>query len=119
MTRRIVVIDADQPIRALVSEWLTDAGYAVLAQPAPAPVAEVVHLVVLDLVNLRHSGRQTVDDVRRLFDAVPIVGLSTQVNTSLPGHAQAAYRLGLDLLLAKPCGRDEMLGSLRALLKTA
>ena len=119
LCHRIAVIDADDDIRALICEWLTDAGYGVLAQAAPVAPADAVHLVVLDLVHLRHSGRQAVAGARRLFVGVPILGLSTQLVASLPVHAQAVVQLGLDHLLAKPCRRDELVACVRILLGTA
>lgn len=116
LPRRIAVIDADGGFRDLVCEWLNEAGYSALALPVPIALTGAVHLVVLDLAHLRHSGRQTVAGVRRLFVGVPILGLSTQLVGHLPAYAQAALQLGLDHLLAKPCQRDELIACVRTML---
>jgi CheY-like chemotaxis protein len=112
MMPTIVIIEEDTAMRALICEWLRGEGYDVLPRPAVDAGAEAAldaHLVIADLPNLRSSGAQAVREVRRRYPYSQVVGLSTQLDKSLPGDSHLARRFGVRHLVTKPCSRDELI----------
>lgn len=114
-----IVMDEDEPSRALLAEWLSDAGYRV----REASLREVscdggaaVDLVLIDLPKLRLNGAELIACVRAAQPGAALLGLSTQVQESLPPASALVRRLGLCQLLAKPCTRDELLAAAAAAL---
>ena len=108
----VIVVDEDEPLRALLAEWLTAAGYRVReATLRDIDTGGAVELVVIDLPQLRLHGAQMVARVRVARPGSALLGLSTQVRVSLPPHSVLVRELGLSRLLAKPCSRDELLSA--------
>ena len=108
----VIVMDEDEPLRALLAEWLTAAGYRVReASLHDIDTGEAVELVVIDLPRLRQQGAELLLRVRAARPEAALLGLSTQVRESLPAGSRLARELGLSRLLAKPCSREELLGA--------
>lgn len=106
----VVVIEEDMGMRALIGEWLTDAGYRVdprLEAAAPQPG---VALVIVDVANPR-AAEARLQGVREAYPAAALIGLSAQLGRSLPVGASSARMLGLHQLLAKPCTRHELMAA--------
>lgn len=109
----VVVIEEDIGMRALIGEWLTDAGHCV-EPPAGAAVPQPgVALVVVDVANPR-TAQARLHGVRTAYPSAVLVGLSAQLGQSLPNGSTSARALGLRQLLAKPCTRSELLGAVDA-----
>jgi len=112
----VVVLDDNAPIRELMAEWLAAAGHTVLdARGLSAEDASHVHLVLLDLPMLRDGVATLVGRVRARYGAAAVLGLSAHSTVSLAPGSPKARELGLDGLLAKPCGRGELLEAVHAL----
>ena len=108
----VIVMDEDEPLRALLAEWLSAEGYRVReAELREIDQGEAVELVVLDLPRLRLHGAALVARVRSVCPGAALLGLSTQVQESLPFGSVLVRELGLIALLAKPCSRDELLAA--------
>ena len=115
---RILVIDQDEPSRALLREWLCAEGHEVVdLAPAQARGAVAVDLVLVDLPRLRQRMAERVREVRALYPQAAIIGLSTQVPCSLPDDSALPGALGLHQLLGKPGSRDELLHAVGAALR--
>ncbi len=116
----VVVIEFDPLVRDLLAEWLEEAGLRVqhhsCGEPLPLSLTEI-HVVIVDIVNLRQGGRETVDRVRGVFPGIPLLGLSTQARDGLAADCDAAVALGLDMLLPKPCKRTTLLTAVRELVR--
>lgn len=110
---KVVVIEEDIAMRALIGEWLMGEGYEVRALStvdASRGGGDLsTQLVVVDLVNLRSQGAQAIDAVQLRFPDARVIGMSTQVGRSLGANSEALRGLGLVRLLAKPCEREELL----------
>jgi DNA-binding NtrC family response regulator len=110
---KVVVIEEDIAMRALIGEWLVGEGYEVRAvSPVDASRGEndlSAELVIVDLVNLRSQGVKEIGAIQRRFPCARVIGMSTQVGRSLSGNSEALRGLGLVRLLAKPCEREELL----------
>ena len=110
---KVVVIEEDVAMRALIGEWLVGEGHDVRAlstvDSSRGGGDSSTQLVVVDLVNLRSQGAQAIDAVQRRFPQAKVIGMSTQVGRSLGGSSEMLRGLGLVRLLAKPCEREELL----------
>jgi len=116
----VIVIDEDEPLRALLVEWLVVAGHADARAVAPGELgADLgggwVELVVIDLP--RKSPRVLLGRVRAAWPDAGLLGLSTQVRASLPPASPVVRELGLVGLLAKPCSREELLAAVAEALR--
>lgn len=112
----VVVLDDNAPIRELMTEWLQAAGHRVVdaRQLSPTDVL-AVRLVLLDLPMLRDGVPTLVARVRARYATAAVLGLSAHSTVSLAPGSPKAQELGLDGLLAKPCGRDELLAAIAVL----
>ena len=111
----IVVIDGDDLMRALLTEWLVDAGYSVCdVAPATLPRVGRTDLVILDMYMPRHAGAEFVRRIQQIYPNTPIIALSTQFRAGLDASACAAQALGVRRLVPKPCMRGDLLDAVRA-----
>ena len=112
----IVIIEEDDLIRGLLTEWLTGAGYAVRERGA-APAG--VDLVIVDLYMPRQAGGDAVRAVQQAHPGTPVIAMSAQFRPGLDCSAGAAHALGVDKLVCKPFTREDLLGAVRALIGPA
>jgi DNA-binding response OmpR family regulator len=115
---RVLVVDDDEDIRALVRALLERAGYSVdeadsgraalrnLFSSAPA-------LVILDVTMPDLDGYQTLERIRDLSD-VPVIMLTARTQELEKVRGLSA---GADDYVAKPFGRQELLARVQALLR--
>ncbi|EGI78106.1 DNA-binding transcriptional response regulator [Hylemonella gracilis] len=117
MLEWVIVIEFDPLVRALLVEWLEEIRPGVLSfdgrQVLPAVGAS---LVVVDLGNDRRQGADNIRRLRTLYPGVPLLGLSTQAREGIAAGGEAARRLGVDMLLPKPCERELLLQAARTLM---
>ena len=108
----IVVVETDDLIRELLERWLGEAGYAVLAASADAPVLE--HSPGLVIVDVSRPD-QSEELIRSLHGAyaAPILVISGRFRRGLSGSANAARQLGVTKVLPKPFTRGELLAAVR------
>ncbi|MGJ7509735.1 hypothetical protein [Variovorax sp. GT1P44] len=115
---KIMVIEEDGAMRLLISEWLAGEGHEVRSLQRPAAASDdTVDLVILDLPNPRSRHGETARAVQAVHASYPraaVIGISTQLGRSLGGNSDAARALGVCRLLAKPCGREELLDAVAA-----
>lgn len=106
---KVVLIEEDLAMQALIAEWLTQAGYRVEAlRSATAAPASDVDLLIVDLPKLRAGDAL---DVHACYPGVPVIGLSAQLARSLPARSERAKSLGVVALLSKPCTAGELLAA--------
>ncbi len=118
---RILVVDNDEQVRALMHDILVGAGYAVLAAETGQAALDLLayqaaDLMLLDVMMLRGmSGFDTCRAVRALPGGRSMAILFvTAVNN--PNTYQKALDAGADDFLSKPVHRAELLLRVRALL---
>lgn len=106
---KVVLIEEDVAMQALIAEWLTQAGYRVEASRGGAATpASDVDLLIVDLPKLRAGDAL---DVHACYPGVPVIGLSAQLARSLPASSERAKSLGVVALLSKPCTVGELLAA--------
>ena len=119
---RIMVIDDDPQMRALLEQVLWSARYEVitadegrvgLAFSRTAPV----DLLITDLVMPGMEGMETIQRFRKEFPGVPIIAMSG--NPNLGDILATAQLLGAVKTLAKPFQMGELLALVKAVLPVA
>jgi DNA-binding response OmpR family regulator len=118
MTRRIVLIEDDPDIAALVGEMLTEVGHEVevVSQLAPGTVDTDAQLVITDLLALRSFDTETargwIARVRAAFPRAAVI-----VSTAhAPAAAAGAQAIGADAVLVKPFDIDVFTQTVESLL---
>jgi DNA-binding response OmpR family regulator len=112
---RIAVYEEDDLMRALLTEWLREAGYRVqeVESHSVAPPAEV-DLVIASLYNPKHNGAKVVQEVQAVHPGTPLIALSGQFRGGLSTAGLTAQTLGAAQIIAKPLTRDALLSAVRA-----
>src|SRR5450432_263717 len=106
----IVIYEDDGPMRALLKEWLGEAGYRVLAfaEPAGRP-AEGADLVIVSVYMPKHAGMQRVRDVQVSHPQASLIAISSQFRSGLSTAGATAQLLGANQVIAKPLARENLL----------
>ena len=112
----IVIIEEDDLMRGLLTEWLTGAGYAVRERGAVPAGAD---LVIVDLYMPRQAGGDAVRAVQQAHPGTPVIAISAQFRPGLAGSWWAARALGARKLIAKPFTCEDLLRAVRALIGPA
>lgn len=119
---RILAIDDDANILAIIAEMLTTAGYEVVgASNGEEGVRlyrqEPFDLVVTDLLMPEKDGLEVVMELREDFPDAKIITLSGG-NTFGHSSLQTAKLLGASRTLRKPFKEDELLEAVREVLES-
>jgi hypothetical protein len=122
--KRILVIDDDHQVRALLVEILTHEGYEVIAagngveglnrfreNPADA--------VITDLIMPEKEGFETIFTLRREFPKVGVIAISGGGRVGAADYLPIAKMLGARFIIAKPFTSGEILDAVRAVLSGA
>jgi CheY-like chemotaxis protein len=116
----IVIIEEDDLMRGLLTEWLTGAGYAVRERRLhEAPAVERADLVIVDLYMPRQTGAEVVRAVQQAHPDTPVIAVSAQFRPGLDSSWWAASALGVRQLMAKPCTREDLLRAVKAAIGAA
>ena len=117
METRILIVDDDEGIRTLISEFLAKHGFGTATAADPIEMRammaqEAFDLVVLDVMMPREDGLTAL----RQFgpDAPPVIMLSA-VGTDI--DRIVGLEMGADDYLAKPCNPRELLARIRTVLR--
>lgn len=118
--RRVLVVEDDSDVRALIVELLERAGLHVSSAEDGRSGLRVFHerrpdVVVLDVSMPELDGFQTLERIRDLSD-VPVLMLTAH-NSEL--ERVRGLRAGADDYLGKPFGRQELVARVEALLRRA
>jgi DNA-binding response OmpR family regulator len=113
----VVIIEDDALMRALLTEWLTVAGYRVEAvaaiNGAALPTAD---LVIVDVYMPRKLGAERLRSIRKSYPGVPIIAISGQFRAGVDCSGPAARTLGVDRVIPKPFGREALLDAVRSMI---
>lgn len=113
----IAVYEDDHLTRALLREWLTEAGYRVCsAALCAASRTSPADLVIVSLYMPKFVGARCVSDIRAAHPGTPVIAISGQFRSGLASAGATAQSLGVQKVIAKPLIRGELLDAVRGMI---
>jgi DNA-binding response OmpR family regulator len=110
----IVLYEEDGLMRALLREWLTEAGYGVreagLSRGGPAD------LVIVSVFMPKHAGANRLREIQAAHPGTPLIAISGQFRAGLSDCGATAQTLGAHRVIAKPLTRGDLLKAVRAII---
>ena len=104
-------------MRALLKEWLAEAGYRVSAPAPRAPRPETAaDLVIVSVCMPKEIGARIVGEIQAIHPGVPVIALSAQFRSGLRDEGTTARILGVQQVIAKPLSRGDLLESIRVII---
>jgi DNA-binding NtrC family response regulator len=115
----IVIYEEDQSMRALLTEWLSHAGYRVRAAVRSGlQRAGTEDLVIASVCTPKQGGGELLREIQAAHPGAPLIAISAQFRFGLPPAGTAAQMLGVQRVLAKPLTRQDLLEAVRAIIGT-
>jgi DNA-binding response OmpR family regulator len=113
----IVIYEENDLIRALLKEWLGQAGYRVREGARHGLQNEGTEdLVIASVYMPKQAGAQLVREVQAAHPGTPVIAISGQFRSGLSAEGTTAQMLGVRRVLAKPLTRGELLAAVRAII---
>ena len=116
-------------MRALLEEWLIEAGYRVHAaashglqsgtlaeQSGTLADGRPADLVIVSVYMPKHAGAQLVSKIQAMHPDTPLIAISGQFLPGLSANGAIAQTLGVQQVIAKPLTRIDLLGAVRAII---
>ena len=122
--RQILLVDDDEPFRAMLHKTLEKAGYHVTDAPDGKAALKLFpehpcDLVITDLVMPEKEGLETIVELRRLHAGVKIIAISGGGRMNPLTNLVMARKLGARRTLAKPFSQKEVLEAVALVLDEA
>jgi CheY-like chemotaxis protein len=116
--QRVLVIDDDEQVRALLYEILDRAGFAVIeatngAEGLKLYRSQPADLVITDLIMPEMEGVETILELRREFPDARVVAISGGGRNGAGDYLPIAAQLGARRTVAKPFSRHDILDAVR------
>jgi two-component system OmpR family response regulator len=113
----IVIYEDNDLMRALLQEWLSDAGYRVRAAP-PGRMGNLgkASLAIVSVYMPKHSGPQLVREIQAAHPGTPLIAISGQFRAGLSTVGATAQTLGVQQVIAKPFTCSDLLIAVRAMI---
>jgi DNA-binding response OmpR family regulator len=112
----IVIYEEDDLTRALLRQWLTEAGYRVHTGMACGGGAGTADLVIVNVYMPKHAGAQCIRGIQAAHPNTPLIAISAQFRSGLSAAGAAAQTLGVQQVIAKPLVRAHLLEAVRAMI---
>jgi len=85
----IVIYEEDDLTRALLQEWLSEAGFCVhWGTPSDANRDWTADLVIMSVYMPKHAGTQGVRDIQTAHPGAPLIAISGQFRSGFPPEAR-------------------------------
>ena len=119
--QRVLVIDDDEQVRALLYEILERAGFEVMEASNGVEGLKLYRiqpadLVITDLIMPEKEGVETIMELRSQFPNARIIAISGGQRAGGRDYLPIAARLGARRTVAKPFSRQEILEAVRETL---
>jgi CheY-like chemotaxis protein len=113
----IAIYEEDDLMRALLKEWLSEAGYPVReAAPGGVQRGGSEELVIASVYMPKHAGAQLLREVQAAHPGTPLIAISGQFRSGLAATGTTAQMPGVEQVLAKPLTRGALLDAVRAII---
>ena len=119
----ILIIDDEPQIRSMLKLMLERDGYEVAEAPDGIEGIRVnrqkpADLIITDLIMPNKDGIGMIIDLKKEFPNVKIIAMSGGGLNKPEGYLRGAKKLGAACTLTKPIDRDEMLRTIKDVLKS-
>ena len=119
--KRVLIIDDDEQLRALLHEILERAGFAVIESANGVEGLrlfrnDLADLVITDLIMPDKEGVETILELRREFPEARVIAISGGGRNGSANYLPIAARLGARRTVTKPFSRQEILDAVRETL---
>jgi DNA-binding response OmpR family regulator len=112
----IVIYEEDDLTRALLREWLSEAGYRVHEGSLRNPNRDwKADLVIVSVYMPKHAGAQWVRDIQTAHPGTPLIAISGQFRSGLSAGGATAQSLGVQQVIAKPLLHRDLLEAVRGI----
>jgi DNA-binding response OmpR family regulator len=112
-----VIYEENDLMRALLKEWLSEAGYRVHeVTPRAVHRGDTVDLIIASVYMPKHAGAQLLREVQAAHPGTPLIAISGQFRSGLSAVGTTAQMLGVQRVLAKPLTRGDLLEAVRAII---
>jgi len=120
--KKILVIDDEAAVRALLSKILERDGFSVITasdgkEGMKKFKIEPVDLVITDLIMPEKEGVELIMELKKGFPDVPIIAISGGGRNSAESYLNIAKLLGADAVLEKPIHKEKLLETVKKVLK--
>ncbi len=112
----IVIYEEDHLTRALLHEWLGEAGYRVRTGRDDPNLDRPADLVIVNVYMPKQAGARRVRDIQAAHPNTPIIAISGQFRSGLCAAGAAAQTLGAQQVIAKPLIRTDLLNAVRGMI---
>jgi DNA-binding response OmpR family regulator len=113
----IVIYEDNDLMRALLAEWLGDAGYSVVASGSLGLQREVAaDLVIVSICSPKDAGAELVRETQAAHPGTPLIAISGRFRCGLSTDGATAHALGVRQVIAKPLRRGDLLEAVRAMI---
>ena len=116
----ILVVDDEESVRHLLRQIFESVGYRVQEatngiEAIEAYNLEPADLVIMDIIMPEKEGIETILELRQMYSNIKIIAISGSGEES--PYLMMAKHLGADYILDKPFSPDELIDTVRKLLK--
>jgi CheY-like chemotaxis protein len=113
----IVIYEENDLMRALLEEWLSEAGYRVLATAShDLHGGTLADLVIVSVYMPKRAGARLVREIQALYPGTPLIAISGQFLPGFSASGAIARALGVQRVIAKPLARIDLLAAVRSLI---
>jgi len=117
----ILLVDDEEMVRTQIRASLELEGYAVAEASNGREAVDLLRgfkpdLVITDILMPEKEGIETIMEIRQIYPDVRIIAISGGVRTENMDFLKIAKRLGADVALPKPFGRQQLLSIVREML---
>jgi CheY-like chemotaxis protein len=114
---KIVIYEENDLMRALLEEWLSEAGYRVHAAAShDLHGGRLADLVIVSVYMPKQAGAQLMREIQAMHPGTPLIAISGQFLPGLSANGAIAQALGVQQVIAKPLTRTDLLGAVRAII---
>jgi len=115
----ILIYEEDHLTRALLQQWLSEAGYCVhVATRCNAQPASRADLVIVNVYMPKQAGAQCIRMIRAAHPDTPVIAISAQFRSGLSAAGATAQSLDVQRVIAKPLVRSDVLEAVRSMTGT-
>ena len=118
MDKKVLIVDDDQKLRGLLTEYLTGFGFQVATLPDGREILQTIEtenpgIIILDIMLPHKDGFEILSEIRTK-DSVPVIMLTAKGEDT---DRIVGLELGADDYLPKPFNPRELLARIRAVLR--